>query len=90
MRPRSSGIGPNNSFNVEGVDSIIRQNLGALREPSRIFPMHLSRLLLLLTIWCNFSGIVLGDAGVLIPSSDSNAPDPSKLSLEDMQVQVLY
>src|SRR5258706_7801379 len=30
-----------------------------------------------------------GDAGVLIPSSDSDKPDPAKLSLADMQVSIL-
>ena len=30
-----------------------------------------------------------GDAGVVIPSSDSNKPDPKKLSLADMQVSIL-
>ena len=30
-----------------------------------------------------------GDAGVLIPSSDSDKPDPAKLSLDDMQVSIL-
>ncbi len=31
----------------------------------------------------------LGDAGVVIPSSESNKPDPKKLSLSDMQVSIL-
>ena len=30
-----------------------------------------------------------GDAGVLIPSSDTDKPDPAKLSLQDMQVSIL-
>ncbi len=30
-----------------------------------------------------------GDAGVLIPSSDTDKPDPSKLSLAEMQVSIL-
>src|SRR5262245_11443833 len=34
-------------------------------------------------------GIAFGDAGVLIPSSDGDKPDPSKLSLTDMQVSIV-
>ncbi|MCI0419261.1 MAG: hypothetical protein L0312_08585 [Acidobacteria bacterium] len=43
-------------------------------------------------ILCGLSRLVLpafGDAGVLIPSSESDKPDATKLSLGDMQVSIL-
>jgi Ca-activated chloride channel homolog len=46
----------------------------------------------LLFLFCSLSPLaatVWGDAGVLIPSSDSDKPDPAKLSLADMQVSIL-
>jgi len=46
----------------------------------------------LLFLFCSLSLLVArawGDAGVLIPSSDSDKPDPAKLSLADMQVSIL-
>ena len=45
-----------------------------------------------LFLLCSLSPLVArawGDAGVLIPSSDSDKPAPTKLSLADMQVSIL-
>src|SRR5262245_868479 len=46
---------------------------------------------LLVIFWLlSFSvSMAWGDAGVLIPSSDSDKPDPTKLSLADMHVSIL-
>jgi Ca-activated chloride channel family protein len=51
--------------------------------------MKLERLCLVLFCFSQFVQPALGDAGVLIPSSDTNKPDPKKLSLADMQVSIL-
>src|SRR5262245_8727472 len=42
-----------------------------------------------LALFLALVGIAFGDAGVLIPSSDGDKPDPSKLSLTDMQVSIV-
>ena len=47
------------------------------------------RLLLVVCSLLSLAAGVWGDAGVLIPSSDSDKPDPAKLSLDDMQVSIL-
>ena len=51
--------------------------------------MKAFRSLLLVCSLLPFAATVWGDAGVLIPSSDSDKPDPTKLSLADMQVSIL-
>jgi Ca-activated chloride channel family protein len=53
--------------------------------------MQLFRFLILLVILSPLPAILWGDAGVLIPSSDSEKPkpDPTRLSLADMQVSIL-
>ena len=51
--------------------------------------MKAFRFLLLVCSLLPIAATVWGDAGVLIPSSDSDKPDPAKLSLDDMQVSIL-
>lgn len=40
-----------------------------------------------LVLWL-LAALPLADAGVLIPTSEKNLPDPARLSLEDMQVRI--
>lgn len=51
--------------------------------------MQLFRFIALFCVLSPLVGQAWGDAGVLIPSSDSDKPDPTKLSLADMQVSIL-
>ena len=51
--------------------------------------MEAFRFLFLVCGLLGLAATVWGDAGVLIPSSDSDKPDPAKLSLDDMQVSIL-
>jgi hypothetical protein len=51
--------------------------------------MKAFRFLLLVCSLLPIAATVWGDAGVLIPSSDSDKPDPAKLSLDDMRVSIL-
>ena len=50
-------------------------------KPLRFLLLFCSLLTPVVKVW--------GDAGVLIPSSDTDKPDPSKLSLEEMLVTIL-
>jgi len=46
-------------------------------------------ILVLFWLLSSFVPLAWGDAGVLIPSSDSDKPDPTRLSLADMYVSIL-